>query len=144
MEGVKCTHTEKTRCFPVSGCDGRCPPTNKSEVVKRQDAEKGIRSDATPRSGMPREERHVGNEGADAHTEKGERRAWPNLGCLMKNGQESAYLACPPLHSTAAPPHFLLLLPPTLCLPPLYPPCPFHSFCLFTNDTDISLLSRAR
>lgn len=69
------------------------------------------------------ERRRVGNVGADAHTQRKregerERQAWPNLACLMKNGQESAYLARPSLHSTAAPPHFLLLLAPTLLLPP--------------------------
>lgn len=67
---VKCTHTEKTRCFLASRCDGRRPPTNKSEAVKRQDAEKGIRSDATTRSGLPREERRVRNVRADAHTQR--------------------------------------------------------------------------
>lgn len=72
------------------------------------------------------ERRRVGNVGADAHTQRKregerERQAWPNLACLMKNGQESAYLARPSLHSTAAPPHFLLLLAPTLLLPPFIP-----------------------
>lgn len=67
---VKCTHTEKTRCFPASRCDGRCPPTNKSEAVKRQDAEKGIWSDATTRSGLLREERRVRNVRADAHIQR--------------------------------------------------------------------------
>lgn len=67
---VECTHTEKTRCFLASRCDGRHPPTNKSEAVKRQDAEKGIRRDAAPRSRLPREERRVGNVGADARTQR--------------------------------------------------------------------------
>lgn len=63
-------HTEKTRCFPASRCDGRRPLTNKSEAVKRQDAEKGIQRDVTPHSGLVREERRVGNAGADAHTQR--------------------------------------------------------------------------
>lgn len=67
---AECTHTEKTRCFPASRCDRRRPPTNKSEAVKRQDAEKGIRSDAAPRAGLPREERRVGNVEADARTQR--------------------------------------------------------------------------
>lgn len=65
------THTEKTRCFPASPCDGRQLPTNKSEAAKRQDAEKGIRSDATPHSVLLREGRRVGNVGADARTHRG-------------------------------------------------------------------------
>lgn len=48
--------------------------------------------------------------------------AWPNLARLMKNGQESAYLAHPSLSSTAAPPHFLLLPTSAPLLPPLHPP----------------------
>lgn len=58
-----------------------------------------------------REERRVKNVGADARTHR-KRRAWPNLARLMKNGQETAYLACPSHHSSAAPPHFLLLHTP--------------------------------
>lgn len=73
-----------------------------------------------------------------------ERRAWPNLARLMKNGQESAYLARPSLRSAAAPPHFLLPLTPTLGLPPLYLPCPFHSLCLSLIPTLWSLLSPRR
>lgn len=75
------------------------------------------------------------------HIERRARRAWPNLAWLMKNGQESAYLACPSLHSTTAPPHFLLLLNPNLCIAHLYPPCPFHSLCLPSNSTHWSVFS---
>ncbi|KAK5891234.1 hypothetical protein CgunFtcFv8_018508 [Champsocephalus gunnari] len=65
-----------------------------------------------------------------AHGER-EGRAWPKLARLMKNGQESAYLACPSLHSNAAPPPFLLSLSPTL-LPPLPPPSLFTLHALPT------------
>ena len=68
-----------------------------------------------------------------AHRER-ERRAWPNLARLMKNGQESAYLARPSLHSTAASPHFLLPARP-------YPPCPFDSLGLSLILTFWSLSS---
>lgn len=39
-------HTQKTQRFLALGSDGRHLPTNKSEPVKQQDAEKGIQSDA--------------------------------------------------------------------------------------------------
>lgn len=61
--------------------------------------------------------RRVGNVGAGA---------WPDLAWLMKNGQESAYLARLP--STQPP-----LLISSSCSPKpshLYPPCPFHSLRL--------------
>ncbi|KAK5875005.1 hypothetical protein CesoFtcFv8_027540 [Champsocephalus esox] len=74
-----------------------------------------------------------------AHGER-EGRAGPKLARLMKNGQESAYLACPSLHSNAAPPPFLLSLSPTLLPPPspsltLYPSCPSHSLHLSSVPT---------
>lgn len=84
-----------------------------NQTVKRQDAEKGIGSVVARAPGW--RERRVRNEEADARTQrKAERdRAWPNLARLMKNGQESAYLACPSLPCASAPPHFLLIFTPT-------------------------------
>lgn len=129
-------HTQKTRCFLTTWCDGRHPLTNKSELVKWQDAEKGIWNDDAPAlwaaerrgmSGMWREMlSHTG----------GERRACPNLVYLMKNRQESAYSACPSHRSTAPSFNFLLLLRPTLPLLYSQPSCP-----LFFFNTLWSLLS---
>lgn len=67
---MRCIHTEKTRCFPASWSDRRHRPTNKSKVMKRQDAERGIRSEATLCSGLPGEEtcRECGSR--CSHTEK--------------------------------------------------------------------------
>lgn len=102
------THTRKTRCFLALGSDGRHPPTNKSEPVKQQDAEKGIQSDAGPSLWAESGETCSECESRCSHIEE-ESWACPNLARLMKNGQESAYFACPSFHSNAATLHFLLL-----------------------------------
>lgn len=122
---VTCAHGEKTQRSPALLSDRQCQPANKSDAAKRQDAQKGVRGgrETAQGSGLPRERRHVGNVRAVTDTQRNrERQAWPNLARLMKNGQESAYLAHFSLSSTAAPPDFLL--PPTLALllPPLHPP----------------------
>lgn len=131
---VRCAHGEKTQHFPASPNDRQRRPANKSDAVKRQDAQKGVRGRGLPRALGCRERRRVGNVWADADAHRGTERAWPNLARLMKNGQESAYLAHPSLSSTAAPTHFLL--PPTSAplLPPLHPlhlPSGSHLYPLF-------------
>lgn len=122
---VRCAHGEKTQCFPASPCDRQCLPANKSDAAKRQGAQKGVRVGRLHRVLGCQEREETCRECASwcRHTQRSrEKWAWPNLARLMKNGQESAYLAHPSLSSTAAPPHFLL--PPTLgpLLPPLHPP----------------------
>lgn len=40
---VRCAHGEKTQRFPALLSDRQCPPANKSDAAKRQDAQKGVR-----------------------------------------------------------------------------------------------------
>lgn len=93
---------ETTRCFPASRRDGRRPPTNKSEVVKRQDAEEG--------AAVPREET-CGECGSRSL-------AWFSLADEKWTGK--CLLGSPSLHS-APPPYFLLLLAQTFTFIPSMP-----------------------
>lgn len=121
---VRCAHGEKTQRFPASSSDRQRPPANKSDAAKRQDAQKGVWGGGCPELwAAEREETCRECASRCRRTQRNrERRAWPNLARLMKNGQESAYLAHPSLSSTTAPPH--ILIPPTSAplLPPLHPP----------------------
>lgn len=116
---VKCTHTHTHTKHDASLChsvmDGAHRLINQTQWKGRM--LRRVFGTTLPHALGCRERRDVSgiSEQMHAHRER-EGRAWPNLARLMKNGQESAYLACPSLPSTATPPHFLLLLSSTLCL----------------------------
>lgn len=121
-EDVRRAHGEKTQHFSASPSDRHQASANKSDAAKRQDAQKGVRGGRLPRAPGCGEEtcRECASRCSPTQRNR-ERRAWPNLACLMKNGQESAYLAHPSLSSTAASPHFLLPSTSAPLLPLLHP-----------------------
>lgn len=141
--------------------DRRQPTTHKSVTVKRQDAEKWVSGgEAEPelRAAWRGDVSGIRERDARAEEEEvggGRRQAWPNLARLMKNGQESAYLACLSLPTPAPPPpRFLLLLlfllPGALTLPPsnpslLHPPTfkPSASSACLSSASPNTLISAA-